>query len=169
MHLSEFEDAYDDLELIRGAILTTPVAQLNLRPPICVGVAATVSEAVAAMNEHHTGCVLVERDGRLAGIFTERDILTRVVFQLEDRNMPVASVMTADPESLEPNSSIAYALNKMSVGGYRHIPVVDGEGKVQGVVSVRDLVDFLVEMFPTNVLNLPPNPSMAIPRTADGG
>lgn len=169
MHLSEFEDAYDDLELIRGAILTTPISNLPLRPPICVDVEGTVTDAVQAMNEHHTGCVLIEREGRLAGIFTERDVLTRVVCRKDDCALPVATVMTPNPEALEPNASIAYALNKMSVGGYRHIPVVDRSGKVQGVVSIRDLVDFLVELFPTGVLNLPPSPSLAIPRTTDGG
>lgn len=169
MHMSEFDDAYDDLELIRGAILTTPIRSLNLGTPILVDIGATVEQAVAAMNEHHTGCVLVGRDGKLAGIFTERDLLTRVVFRGDNRRTSVALVMTPEPETLDPSANIAYALNKMSVGGYRHIPIVENDGTPIAVVSIRDLVDFMVELFPTGVINLPHQPNMSIPRTVDGG
>ena len=169
MNISEFEDAYEDKELIRGAILATPLSELRLREPILVDASATLVAAVQAMNEHRTGCVLVERDGKLAGIFTERDVLMKVIFRSDNRTMLVNDVMTKDPETLHANASIAFALNKMSVGGYRHIPIVDRSGKAVGVVSVRDLVDFLVELFPDGVLNLPSNPDDSIGKTRDGG
>lgn len=169
MHVSEFEEAYDDIQLIRGAILSTPVSDLNPRSPLVVDAEDSVLDAVEAMNEHHTGCVLVERDGKLAGIFTERDVLTRVIFRDDNRLAPVESFMTEVPETLDPTASIAYALNTMSVGGYRHIPIVDARGRAVGVVSIRDLVDFLVQLFPGGVLNLPPSPDKEIPRTMDGG
>lgn len=169
MNISEFEEAYEDKELIRGAILTTPLSELKLREPILVDASASVVAAVQAMNEHRTGCVLVERDGKLAGIFTERDVLKRVVFRNDNKTMTVDAVMTTDPETLEATASIAFALNKMSVGGYRHIPIVDRSGKPVGVVSVRDLVDFLVDLFPDGVFNLPPSPDKAIAKTQDGG
>ena len=82
--------------------------------------------------------------------------------------MTVEAVMTKDPEVLEQSQTIACALNKMSVGGYRHIPIVDG-GKPVGVVSIRDLVDFLVELFPQHILNVPPSPAQAIAKSRDGG
>ncbi|MCI0377417.1 MAG: CBS domain-containing protein [Gemmataceae bacterium] len=169
MNTSEFEEAYEDKELIRGAILTTPVSELTLRKPIVVDAGSTVVAAVDAMNEHRTGCVLVELNGKLAGIFTERDVLTKVIFRENNRSWTVAQVMTKEPETLDAGASIAFALNKMSVGGYRHIPIVDRAGKPVGVVSVRDLVDFLVELFPDGVLNLPPSPDKGIPRSLDGG
>lgn len=172
MGRSEFEDAYEnfeDVEHIRGAILNTPISDLSLRTPIVVEDSASVAEAVDAMNEHHTGCVLVVRDGKLVGIFTERDVLKKVVFQSESPTDRVEVVMTPNPEALEPEASIAFALNKMSVGGYRHVPVVDREGKPIGVLSVRDIVDLLVELYPADVLNLPPTPAQGIATTVDGG
>ena len=169
MNISEFEDAYEDKELIRGAILSTPVSELALRDPILVDAEASVAAAVNAMNEHRTGCVLVEQGGRLTGIFTERDVLTKVIFRNQSNAMKVEAVMTRDPETLEANATIAFALNKMSVGGYRHIPVVDRGGKPVGVLSVRDIVDFLVELFPDGVLNLPPSPDKGIAKSLDGG
>ena len=124
--------------------------------------------AVNTMNEQRTGCVLVQRAGKLVGIFTERDVLTRVIFRNTTSTMTVESVMTKDPETLEANQTVAWALNKMSVGGYRHIPIVE-KGRPVGVVSVRDLIDYLVELFPERVLNVPPSPDKAIAKSRDGG
>lgn len=169
MTRSEFDDAYEDKQRIRGAIFTTPLSEIMLRDPIVVDVAATVSDAVKAMNDHHTGCVLVQRDGKLAGIFTERDVLTRMAFQKESASVKVESVMTRNPETIEATEVIAFALNKMSVGGYRHIPIVDERGKAVGIVSVRDLVDFLVELFPQDLLNVPPSSGKGIAKSVDGG
>src|SRR5713226_9727641 len=114
---SEFEDAYEDEPHVQNAILTTPIGDLPLRQPILVDASATVAAAVNAMNAHHIGCVLVQRQGRLVGIFTERDVLTRVVFQMDGYTTPVSAVMTRGPETLEATETIAYALNKMSVAG----------------------------------------------------
>ncbi len=168
MHMSEFDDAYDDQQRIRGAILETSISDLPLRDPILVCSTSSVGDAVKNMNDHHTGCVLVEKDGKLIGIFTERDVLTKDFFRADSHTVTVESVMTPNPETLEPEDSIAFALNKMSVGGYRHIPIVDGDKPV-GVLSVRDVVDFLVDLFPSDVLNLPPSPKNAITNSIDGG
>jgi CBS domain-containing protein len=75
--------------------------------------------------------------------------------------------MTRDPETLGPDHSIAVATNRMHLGGYRHIPIVDPKGAPVGIVSVRDIVDYLIGLFPQAVLNLPPDDS--IPVRVDGG
>ena len=168
MNMSEFDDAYDDQQRIRGAILETPISELPLRDPILVSATSTVADAVKSMNDHHTGCVLVGREGKLIGIFTERDVLTKDFFRADSHTVAVESVMTKNPETLEADDSVAFALNKMSVGGYRHIPIIQG-GRPVGVLSVRDIVDFLVDLFPEDVLNLPPSPSNAITNSIDGG
>ena len=169
MNMSEFEDAYDDKPRIQGEAFETAISELPLRDPILVDIACSVADAVKAMNEHHTGCVLVHKKGKLAGIFTERDVIARVFSREGGRNLPVEAVMTADPETLGPDDGIAFALNKMSVGGYRHIPIVERDGQPIGVLSVRDVVDYLVDLFPQEVLNLPPSPDNAIARSLDGG
>lgn len=169
MHMSEFDDAYEDQQRIRGAILDTPISDLPLRDPILIDATASVADAVKSMNDHHTGCILVGRAGKLIGIFTERDVLTKDFFRADSHTVPVESVMTPNPETLEPEDRIAFALNKMSVGGYRHIPIVESDGTPVGVLSVRDVVDFLVDLFPSDVLNLPPSPKNAITNSIDGG
>ena len=161
---SEFEDAYEDIdediEKISGAILTEPIRGLELRGPICVHRETTVRDATTAMNDARVGCVLVMEDEQLVGILTERDILKKVVGQL-DLNSPVGRIMTSDPETVGMDDGIAYALNKMHIGGYRHIPVLDRQGRPMGVVSMRDVVKFIISLFPAAVLNVPPEPGLA--------
>jgi CBS domain-containing protein len=153
-----------------AAITKRPIHKLpTLRPAVCVAPGASVREAVEAMNQHRTGCVLVTEDDRLVGVFTERDVLTKLVCQEVDVDaIRVASVMTADPECLTLDDGIAYALNMMSVGGFRHIPLIDADRHPTGVVAMRDVVDYMVDLFPEAVLNLPPSPAHGIAREREG-
>lgn len=176
MNISEFEDAYEDadrtktvdaMERLRDAVMDTPIGELMAKDPVVVEADATVVTAVDAMNKHHTGCVLVQRAGKLVGIFTERDVLRKVIFHDGNRAWKVEAVMTSDPETLPPTASVAYALNKMSVDGYRHIPIVD-DGRAIGVLSIKDIVHMMVEWFPESVLNLPSDPDKANARTEEG-
>ncbi len=169
MNISEFEDAYEDVHNVGDAILATPVSELMAHDPLIVDADANVVSVVNAMNEHHVGCVLVQKDGELIGIFTERDALRRLIFREGNRGWPVEAVMTRNPSTLPPSASVAFALNKMSLDGYRHIPIVDDAGKAIGVISIKDIVKLVVEAFPEGVLNLPPDPDHACPKTADGG
>ncbi len=151
------------------AILTKPIGALNLRPPIVVGPDTSVAEAVRKMVDQGVGCVLVEVAGKLVGIFTERDVLRKVVpMKIDPERAPVQSLMTPDPETLSPDARIAYALNKMSVGGFRHIPLVNAQNEPVGVVGMRDIVHYMVDLFPHEILNLPPEPGLNIARTREG-
>jgi len=100
---------------------------------------ATVRDAARVMTERHIGAILVAVDGRLQGIFTERDVLARVVAAgLEPDDTILGGVMTPNPDTIAPNDTALEALRKMSERGYRHLPVVDDE-RVVGIVSIRDL------------------------------
>ena len=78
--------------------------------------------------------------------------------------------MTPDPEVLTPDAPIVYALNKMSVGGFRHVPLVDELQRPVGIVSVKDIIDYIVDFFPNDVLTVPPDPARAEAwRGRDGG
>jgi CBS domain-containing protein len=143
-----------------AAILNQPIRELaTLRPAICVSPKTPVRAAIERMNQGGVGCVLVEDRGRLVGIFTERDVLTKIVgMSIDIDHSTVDALMTRDPETLRPDDRVTYALNKMSIGGFRHIPLVDDEGRPVGVVSMRNVVDYMVDLFRTEVLNLPPSP-----------
>lgn len=98
-----------------------------------------VRDAARNMAERHIGAVLVGQGGRLQGIFTERDLLMRVVARdLDPDSTALSEVMTADPDTVGPNDLAALALERMRTSGYRHVPVVE-DGAVVGIVSLRDL------------------------------
>jgi len=177
MGTSEFDDAWDDEDesaLAREArrlgegILGSSVRDLEPRTAVCVGEETSVQEAVRLMVENRIGALLVEREGRAVGIFTERDVLRRVALSAADPSRPVREVMTEDPESLGPDDAIAFALNKMIVGGYRHLPIVDADGRPLAVLSLREVVAHIVELLPGRMLNLPPDPRLEA-HSPDGG
>lgn len=100
---------------------------------------ATVREAAELMAERRVGAVLITVEGRLEGIFTERDLATRVVAKSRDpSSTKLGDVMTKNPDVLGPDDPALEALERMRAGDYRHLPVVEGN-KVVGVVSMRDL------------------------------
>ena len=165
---SEFEEAYEDERDSPGEVFGEPLSKIPLRPLLVLKTTDLVADAIQAMNDRHIGVSLVvDADGRLAGIFTERDVLRKVACRELDLNTQVSSVMTPDPVTLPEHASIAYALQKMSVEGYRHIPLVSEDHRPLGVVGVRDIVRWLVELFPESLLNLPPEP--VNPTSVDGG
>lgn len=150
--------------------LQEPIRVLPFAPPRCVTRETSVAEAIRLMQEHHVGCVLVQEAGRLVGIFTERDVLNKVAGSIHDpAQTTVATVMTADPEALPEDAPISFALNLMSDGGFRHLPLVDEAERPIGMLSVKHVVNYLAELFPEEVLNLPPRPQLRNPGQVDGG
>jgi predicted transcriptional regulator len=128
---------------VERCLLHDKVVLLLPRKPIMVEPETPVRQALQLMVERSIGCVLVVDDGHLTGIFTERDIVTRVGINLESLGEhAVSEVMTANPETIEVDAQIAYALHRMDVGGYRHLPVM-ASGRVVGVISIRDILQYL--------------------------
>jgi CBS domain-containing protein len=116
------------------------------REPPKVSISDTVATAVMRMKELRSDCVVVTEGDALMGIFTERDFLNRVAGEgRELSSTRITEVMTASPETLSPDDSISWAINKMAVGGYRNIPIVDDEVLV-AVLSVRDVSGLLFEL-----------------------
>jgi CBS domain-containing protein len=134
------------------------VSRLRPAAPLQVAPAHTVADAVELMRRHDVGCVLVTHAGRITGIFTERDLIRRILSQGKPLTLTLAECMTPDPVTVQLKDSIGAAVRRMEVGGYRHLPVVDGDGRPVGVLSVKRIVNYLVEHFPSTVYNLPPRP-----------
>lgn len=171
----EFEDPDrefdDEMREIRGALLDDTIATLTPAEPICLPGTATVAEAIARMLERRqAGVLIVDDAGRLAGIFTERDVLTRVAGVGRDpARTPLRDVMTPNPEALTAGDRIAYAIHSMSVAGFRTVPLVDGEHRPVGVVTVSDVIRWLADLYPEAVLNLPPADRLKNPHAIDAG
>jgi CBS domain-containing protein len=128
------------MELARN-LRKDPVSRLDPSPPRYVERTATVADAVAVMREDNIGCVLVCEDGQLIGLFTERDLMTRVLGVGKPLDLPVTDVMTRDLVTVQPRDPI---------------PVVDDTNRPVGVLSVKRVVHYLVEHYPGAVYNQPP-------------
>ncbi len=156
--LSQMYDKESGGKALDSSTFKKPIKNLKIHKPVTVAPTQRVVEAVALMQEKKLGCLLVTERETMVGIFTERDVLTRVFGRKDLDRLLVKDVMTAKPESFQQDDSIAYVLNAMSVGGYRHVPVVNDQGRPIAVISVKDIVNFIIEHFPEEVLNLPPEP-----------
>jgi signal-transduction protein with cAMP-binding, CBS, and nucleotidyltransferase domain len=127
----------------RGPLLGEHLDELGVGAPELIDVSADADEAVRRMHDNGTDCVLVVDDGRLVGIFTDRDAVLKVAGQpLKAR--PIAELMTRDPVVLRHDDTVAVAIHKMAVGGFRHIPIVE-DGRPTGLVSARDVFAHLAE------------------------
>jgi CBS domain-containing protein len=157
------DEAYFDhrreARVFDSALLRQPASVLKARKPLIFSQHDSVTDAVRAMQADHRGCVLITDDGTpegvLRGIFTERDVLFRIVDRGRNpATLPLGEVMTPDPECVRVAQPIGAVLHMMSVGGFRHIPVVDDEDHPVFVVSVKDVVEFMVDSFPREILTL---------------
>jgi len=136
------------------------VSRLQPGPALCMGPSDSLGEAVARMRRGRVGCVLVCEGPRLVGIFTERDLLRRALAPGSSLESPLSECMTPKPKTVQFDDSIWTAVRLMEEGGYRHLPVVDKSGRPTGVLSVKKIVHYVVEHFPSTIYCLPPDPNV---------
>ncbi len=133
---------------VEAGLVRDLVSQIPVHPPVTVAPSDTVGQVLAAMNDQRIGCVLVvseEEPRTLAGIFSERDALMRLnVDAPRWLQEPIERFMTPNPATIPTDAKIAFALHRMNHGGYRHLPLMDGNRPVS-VISVRDLLRYLTQ------------------------
>jgi CBS domain-containing protein len=141
-------------------IATTPVGKLPPRPVVRVRATDPMWRVVSAMTDGARGAVLVEDAAdKLVGIFTERDVMTRLEHDnLDWLHVVVGDVMTPNPMVIAEAEPVAEAIRRLHEGRRRHLPVVDDGGAVISLLSIRDLLAYVVERFPEDFVNLPPRP-----------
>jgi len=139
--------------------LSDSIQDLNYKEFILTSPESNLREAISLLKNNHSGCIIIADDNQISGIFTERDLLTKVVSENVDLDTAkIGDYMTLDPQTLRPSDPIAYALNRMTDGGYRHVPIVDEDEKPVGMVCMKTIVDYLGEYYFDEIMNLPPKP-----------
>lgn len=156
--------ALDNRALLR-AIRTLPYP----KNPLSVPPDEKAGAVLVLMGEKNVGAVLVVEKGKVVGIFSERDALRKGLYA-KGADRPVKDFMTAKPDCLTPDDSIALAMNRMGVGGYRHVPLVDSQRRPVGMLVMRDVVRYILLFFPAQALNVPPHSEVDPPeRNPEGG
>ena len=143
---------------IEDRIKVVEVVALAMDPPAVFDVETPLREVVRRMRDENVGCALLTRDGELAGVFTERDLVVRVLGNKGAFDLPVGEWMTPDPERVTRTDTIRKTVRLMQQQGFRSVPVVDDVGRITGCVRHKDIINYLAEHFSEQVLNLPPNP-----------
>jgi len=133
---------------------------LSRRQPVTVLPGTSLADCLRAIQRTGTGdsVFVCEASGRLTGVLTERDIFGRIVAGHVDLDQPVETLMTTDPRTLDLDQTIRDAIELMQTGRYRNVPMVDEDGHLVGVVRQQDIISYLAESFPEELLNLPPRP-----------
>ena len=145
--------------LDKGISPNDPLSTLIQEKFIVLNEQVTLREAIDNMQKYHIGCILLENDHKITGIFTERDIVQNIVGNRHNLEKEcVADYMTKSPDILHFQDPIAFALNKMIAGGYRHIPIVDNKKKPIGVIAMENIINHLGDCFFEDIVNLPPTP-----------
>ena len=141
---------------LRESLWRDTLSRVELRTALRVTSNTPIRQTVEQMRAASTGCALVCDERQLVGIFTERDLVRRVLAPGFDQDRPVGDVMTSQPATVKLTDSVGWTLRTMCQGHYRHLPVLDEGDRVLGVVSTKSIVQYLVEYVPSAVYNLPP-------------
>lgn len=133
---------------------------LTRRDPVLAGPGTSLADCLRAIQRSGVGdsVLVVDDEGRLLGVLTERDIFGRLVDSDVDLSLPVETFMTKDPRRLSLDSTVRDAITLMSTGRYRNVPLLDEDGRVVGIIRQQDILRYLAEAFPEELLNLPPRP-----------
>ncbi len=139
-------------------ILSTLIRHIPLEPAFCIESGTSAGAVIEQMKTKHSSCVLICREERCVGIFTERDYVNKVLARDVNWDSPVDEFMSKEPKTLSLDATIGSAVSLMNEFGFRNIPLVDREGKCVGLLQIRNIIHFLSELYPEEVLNVSSRP-----------
>lgn len=164
------ESDEDNIEIGSAVKINDPISTLGLKAPLMVEVGSNMKNALDLLQGKEQNCILIVENNVLKGILTERDILLKITgkgFDLEI--VTVNEFMSENPEYLNPEDPLAYALNKMHVGGFRHVPIVNDSLKPIGLISISNVISTIADYFSMEIINLPPLDRIVDSSNQEGG
>ena len=153
---------------IEEILRSESIRSMEIEPDEPTPSSARLRDVIGMMQKRRVAAVLIVDAGQVVGIFTERDVLNRIVGLALNEDLPISEVMTRNPRTLSPGDRIADAVRLMTERGYRHIPLVDKDEEQTSMITARDIVEFIAEHYPKEVFNLPPELGQ-VPRRPEGG
>ena len=131
---------------MNASLTKASAGELKPRKPLCLDQYSTVADAIRCMRNNQSGCVLITESDHLVGMVTERDILKELISKnISSDKTYLKNLMSRDPDYLFEEDSAAFALNMMSVGGYRNITVLNMNGIPSGILAIEDILDHIIE------------------------
>jgi len=146
-------------KIAKAIKLTDNISSIGIKEAILKDEEASIQSVIESMQTTHSSCIIIINNDKITGIFTERDVVTKIVSKNVDiKNEKICNYMTNNPETLQPDDSIAFALNKMTDGGFRHIPIVSSDSKDIYIISMQDIINSISNYYFDDIVNLPPEP-----------
>lgn len=175
--MSEDEEWYEGLEsddeeaeMSEAVKIQDPISSLGLEKPLVVEAGTNMKNALNLLQQKKQNCLLIINNESLSGILTERDILLKVTGKGFDLDLvTVDEFMTENPEVLSPEDPLAYALNKMHIGGFRHVPIVNDLMHPVGLISINNIISTIADYFSMEIINLPPLERIVDSKMQEGG
>jgi CBS domain-containing protein len=131
---------------LEESLLEDPISSLLPKKPVLVAPSMPVGEVLKLQVANRTGVAIIVENDLPIGIFSERDALMRLNTDIAaKRDQPVSDFMTKDPRTLKIDDKVAFAVHRMHQGGYRHLPIVNADGQVTGVVSAREVLRYITD------------------------
>ena len=128
----------------------------------------SVRDAIELMQNNKAGYIVVAKNKKVVGVFTESDVVNKILDKDVDWSRPISEFMTPNPKTLKLTDLVGDAIDLMGSNKFYHIPLLDDKGELANVLSVRTLIRFLGEFYPTEIYNLPPRPGQVMD-TPEGG
>jgi len=150
-------------KIAKAIKLTDTISSMGIKKAILKDENASLQSVIESMQTSPSSCILIINNNKITGIFTERDVITKVAAKnLNFENEKICNYMTNNPESLQSDDSIAFALNKMIDGGFRHIPIINPKSKKFFIISMQDIINSIGDFYFEDIVNLPPKPLRSI-------
>ena len=147
----------ENIEMGSAVQINDPISSLGLKLPLMIEMGTNMKNALEILQGKEQNCILIVENNILKGIITERDILLKVTGKGFDLDLvTVDEFMTETPEYLSSEDPLAYALNKMHVGGFRHVPIVNDSMEPVGLISISNIISTIADYFSMEIINLPP-------------
>lgn len=151
------ESDEENIEMGSAVQINDPISSLGLKLPLMIEMGTNMKNTLEILQGKEQNCILIVENNILKGIITERDILLKVTGKGFDLDLvTVDEFMTVTPEHLSPEDPLAYALNKMHVGGFRHVPIVNDSMEPVGLISISNIISTIADYFSMEIINLPP-------------
>ena len=144
------------MDMNEAVKIDSPISNFDLREPLIIELGTSLENVLEDMQETKNNCVLTLSNEKLNGILTERDILLKVTGKGYDLQLTtIDEFITPNPEYVSTEDPLAYALNKMYVGGFRNVPVINDEMYPVGIISISDIISTIADYFHSEIINLP--------------
>ena len=149
-------------------LLDTKVKFLPLHSPVSINENASLADTLRLLIDNKVGCLAICKDKKVVGVFTERDLIKRVLNKEVSYQIEINKLMSKTIYSASLDSTVCEVIKIMSANNIRHVILVDKEDQLSGIVSVRNIIDYLSKFYPEEIYNLPPDLNQ-IPYTVEGG